>query len=404
MTRTSPVIVAAVTLLLFLPSYLAADQVRLVVGKDAPDLERFAAHELASQFARLFDVEITVADDDFPGGKHVILIGSPATNRVVGKVAGRDWPKLSDQGIVLRSFDHDGSSGLVVGGGSPVAILWAAYELGYRFGIRYLLRGDIFPPGTRPMKLDNIDVVMEPTLRSRTWRTVDDFAIGPESWGLAQHKIVLGQLAKMKFNRMMLSFYPWHPFVHYEFAGVKKKTATLWFGEEFPILRDMPGGNVFGDAKLFYNPDLAGKNSYEALTAAGIELIRGIMREARRLGMKVAISIRPAEFTHEFAAALPGLKSVNQLNNLTIGPAAKHGPNDATLKKLVAAKIRAYINTYPALDAICIGLPEFPEWDEHVESAWEDLSADGRLGDLTLGQLTETAAKRNLIASGDRGV
>ena len=48
MTRTSPVIVAAVTLLLFLPSYLAADQVRLVVGKDAPDLERFAAHELAS--------------------------------------------------------------------------------------------------------------------------------------------------------------------------------------------------------------------------------------------------------------------------------------------------------------------------------------------------------------------
>ena len=36
----------------------------------------------------------------------------------------------------------------------------------------------------------------EPTLRLRTWRTVNDFAIGPESWGLAEQKRFLGQLAK----------------------------------------------------------------------------------------------------------------------------------------------------------------------------------------------------------------
>ena len=151
-----------------------------------------------------------------------------------------------------------------------MATLWAVYELGHRLGIRYLFRGDILPPEKKAFDLSGYQVAIEPELRSRTWRTVNDFAIGPESWGLAEHRKFLHQLAKMKFNRLMLSVYPWHPFVTYEFGGVKKQTAVLWFGNRYPVDGDTVGSKVFEGRKQFENPDFAGLTTPEEMTQAGL--------------------------------------------------------------------------------------------------------------------------------------
>ena len=390
-------------------SATAAASVDVVVSADAPPLEQLAAQELAGQFRRLFAAQVTVGAQPAGAAPVRVLIGSPQTNPAVRAAIGDRWPQLSDQGLVIRSLELAGANGaevagLVVGGGSPVATLWAVYELGHRRGVRYLSRGDIFPDVSQTVDLTGFDVVLEPSLRTRTWRTINDFCIGPESWGQADLKALLRQLAKMKFNDVMLSIWPWQPFVHYEFGGVKKQTATSWFGERFRVDGDIPGKTVFGGAKFFENPDLAGKTDYGALTAAGIELARGVIDEAHRLGMTVCLSLQPAEFTKEFAAALPGSKSVHQLKQLTIGPGPKQGPNDPLLRKLVATKLRAYIETYPTVDSISLGMPEFPEWDEHAESAWDQLNADGSLEGLTLAGLMKQAAQRKVIASGDRGV
>ena len=382
----------------------AKSRVVVVIGPAAPELEKLAASELQQQFQRLFDVDVAVSTEKPADRSLLVLVGSPATNPAIKKLAGNVWPKVSDQGLVIRSLAGGEQPALVVGGGSPVATLWAVYELGHRFGIRYLTRDDFYPDSPMTMKLDSFDVVMEPTLRLRTWRTVNDFAIGPESWGLADQKQLLRQLAKMKFNRIMISIWPWQPFVDYEFGGVNKQTATMWFGERFRVDGDTPGKKIFGGAEMFENPDLAGKTSYEEMTAAGIQLVRGIVAEAQRLGMTVGIAFLPLEFPREFAAVLPDSKPVHQLKSLTIGPGGKQGPNDPVLRKLVTTKIRAYLETYPTVDAIYLGMPEFPEWDEHVESAWQQLEQHADLDDLTLDQLIETAANRNVIASGERGV
>jgi hypothetical protein len=367
-------------------------------------LEKFAAQELAAQFKQLFDARVEVADKVPSKAQHLILLGSPQTNPAIKTLMSEHWPKLTDQGIVLRSTSQNHSP-LVVGGGSPVATLWAVYELGHRFGIRYLLSRDVFPAGPVPLKLDGIDVVMEPTLRTRTWRTVNDFAIGPESWGLGEHKQVLAQLAKLKFNRVMLFFYPWQPFVHYEFQGVKKRTGVLWYGWHYPVDGDTAGRAAFQGAKVFENPDLAGKKTYEERVAAATTLGRGIIDAAHGLGMSAAIAISPLEFPPEFNAVLPGAKVLTSLENSVIGPGPKQPPDDPVLKDLVAAKIRAYLTTYPQLDALYLTLPEFPDWVEHADKAWERL--DARTGipkTVSLQQLLETARKRPLIASGNRGV
>ncbi len=382
----------------------AAERVTVVVGPQTPPIERYAAEELAGQFEKLFDdVAVAVRDSVPADAKHLVLIGSPDTNPAVREAVGADWPQLSHQGLAVQNVAGADTPTLVVGGGSPVATLWAAYELGHQLGIRYLFRGDIFPMEKRALELTGHDFVMEPELRVRTWRTVNDFAIGPESWGVDEHRAFLRQLAKMKFNRVMLSVYPWHPFVTYEFGGVQKETALLWFGNRYRVDGETVGKKVFRGAKLFENPDFAGLNTPQEMAAAGVKHLSGLIDAAHTLGMSVGISISPLEFPREFQAVLPGSKGGRGLNQLVVVPAGDQGPADETLRGLVAAKVSAYVNTYPNMDRLYLTLPEFPEWDQHAAEAIEILKEHGAPADLSVEGLVATASQRNLIASGARG-
>lgn len=383
-------------------SVWAADQVSIVVADDAPPLEKFAAQELARQLTEVFtDVEPTLAVSPAADAKQVVLIGSPATNPHV-QTALDDWPDLSDQGLVIRTTP-DNTPTLIVGGGSPVATLWAVYELGHRVGIRHLMRGDILPNEKRMLDLAGHDCVLEPQLRTRTWRTINCFAIGPESWGVAEHERFFAQLAKLKFNDVMLSLWPWQPFLDYEFDGVKKQSAMLWFGEQFPIDRQSAGRKAFSGKSKFENPDFAGLTTPEEWTEAGIRHVRGIIAAAHRYGMTVGISISPLEFPREFQAVLPGSQLAKGINELTIIPGAGQSPNDETLKRLAATQIRAVLDTYPGLDALYVTMPEFPEWDQHADAAWELLQPRLKERGLTLNGLLGMARQRKLVASGERG-
>ena len=404
--RKRTLLISAVCSVLCCFTQTMQGETRLAVihGPDAPAVERLAARELAGQFQQLYkDLQTTVADQLPSGPGQLVLIGSPVTNPHIKRVLGKNWPQVSDQGLVLRSFQNKDRSGLVVGGGSPAATLWAVYEWGHRQGIRYLMRGDVFPAQKRDLKLDGSQVVMEPRFKSRTWRTINDFAMGPESWGLEEHRRFLKQLAKLKYNRLMLSVYPWQPFVHYSFGGVDKQTATFWFDEKYPLDGETVGKKAFGGAKLFENPDFAGLKSYADISAAGQRHVRGLIQAAHELGMTVGVSISPLEFPREFQAALPGSKVAHQLKRLTITPGGRQGPFDKLLADMVATKIQAYLKTYPKLDTLYLTLPEFREWNQHADQAWSYLSERHDLGDLTLSALIRSASKRNLIVSGKRG-
>lgn len=380
----------------------AAERVSVVVADDAPPLERFAATELARQLTEVFaDVDPTLADSPAADARQIVLIGSPATNPHVKAAAG-EWPQLSDQGLLIRTTPGTTPT-LIVGGGSPVATLWAVYELGHRLGIRYLLRGDTLPNAKRALDLAGHDCVLEPELRVRTWRTINCFAIGPESWGLADHEKFLAQLAKLKFNDVMLSIWPWQPFVNYEFDGVKKQTALLWFGDEYPIDRESAGRKAFSGKTKFENPDFAGLTTPEEMTKAGIAHARGIIDAAHRLGMTVGICISPLEFPREFQPVLPGSRVAKGLKDLTISPSAELGPNLSALQDLAAIQIRAVVDTYPEIDTLYLTMPEFPEWDQHAEGVWQQLEPKLKDRGVTLESLVSTARDRKLVASGDRG-
>lgn len=387
------------------PSEAAPPRLQVVVGERALALERKAADEAVELYRRLFDAEATVTSKATADCDGIVLVGNPGSNPELARAIGQEWPQLSEQGHWVRSLKYLDRPAVVAGGGSPVAALWAVSELSQRYGVRSLLQGDVLPANRPSFHLTGFDLLREPTLKLRTWRTVNDFPIGPESWGLDDQRQLVRQLAKLKFNRVLISVYPWQPFVHYEFGGVRKQTSLLWYGWRFPVSGDTGGRAAFKGAEFFDNPDFVGKTSYAERLAAGTRLVQGIIDAAHDWGMSAAIALSPLEFPREFAAALPGAKTVHQLENLTVGPGARQPPDDPLLKTLAATQLRAYLRTYPTLDAVYLTMPEFPDWVEHHDAAWKRLRERTGIGEgVDMAQLTEAARTRSLIASGERGV
>jgi hypothetical protein len=179
-----------------------AANVAVIVGPDAPPLDRLAARELCKYLEVLFAVRAEPSTSLTPAAGNVILIGNPSTNSLIDR---SQFPEVTDQGVVVKSTKLADRPALIVGGGSPRATLWAAYALAERWGVRFLLHRDVLPAKTTfHMPGAALDVKEEPLLRIRQWRVLNEHAMGPISWGIADYRPLLDQLAKLRFNRVLL--------------------------------------------------------------------------------------------------------------------------------------------------------------------------------------------------------
>jgi len=178
-------------------SLFAGPKVTFVIGIKAPPLDQLAAEQLSKNFQLLFDAETTVQTAVPADTANVVLIGSPLSNPAI---TAADWPKITEQGIVLKST----KTGLIVGGGCPPATMWAASELSYRFGIRHLLQGDVLPIEKPTFTLGGFDAVMEPKITKRGWSMFNGSATGADSWGEAELVALLSQLVKLKFTHVLI--------------------------------------------------------------------------------------------------------------------------------------------------------------------------------------------------------
>jgi len=94
------------------------NQVVIVVGKNSLELERLAASQCQTLLARLSQANVLLGSEVPSADSTVVLLGNPTTNSAIPV---KEWPKVSDQGIVLKSITLDGKSVFLLGGGSPVA-------------------------------------------------------------------------------------------------------------------------------------------------------------------------------------------------------------------------------------------------------------------------------------------
>jgi hypothetical protein len=343
----------------------------VIIGGNAPDLERFAADELCDYLGKLFDIRAYPSRKSSGSADIVFLIGSPATNDAVKQATQHKiFPKVSDQGIVLRRTEFTGRPALVVGGGSPRATLWAVYELVERWGVRYLADRDALPAQSSLFKVPDLDVVMEPTFRVRAHPSIQDYASSGESWGMADFRPLISQLAKMKFSRLNIYAFGYQPYLDWQYKNVKRSSASLWYDCHFPITPDMVGRKLFGDGEEFWNPDLPYKSSYREMAAAGEQQMHRLIDYAHQHGMEAAVSAPTTDFPPEFA---PLLKGEVKSGQLTIRPGAKTAIDDPDLFGMSTAVLRATVNTYPEADIVSVGMPEEPQWQGEYERTWQML-------------------------------
>ena len=149
----------------------------IVLGPEAPELEVFAAHELSRYLRELYGIQPELVRALGTGSRLSILLGSPQTNPAFQRISGHHtWPRVSDQGIVLKRVSGADREMLILGGGSPAATLWAVYELVERSGVRFLLEKDVFPEVAEPFPPRHLDLVREPRFRFRSYRAINNLA------------------------------------------------------------------------------------------------------------------------------------------------------------------------------------------------------------------------------------
>ena len=377
-------------------------RIAVIISENAPELERFAAEQLCDYLEKLFGVQTRPTFNVSVEAEALLLIGNLDIDGAAQCMTEEDMSSpVSEQGFILRRIQFQGRPSLVVQGGSPRATLWAVYELVEQWGVRYLLHRDVLPaPCT--FHLPDLDIVMEPTLWVRQWRVINDFACGPESWGMADYRPVLDQLAKLKFNRILLSVWPWQPFLHYEVKGIKRESATLWFDFHYPITDDMVGRDLFGDEEEFWNPDLPRGGSYEEFMAAGEQLIHSLIDYAHRRGIECVIVATLTEFPPEFAPLLGDTQEVHQLAELTVVPSAETDIDDPALTELATTVLQATVNTYPEVDYVALGMPEFRQWSGLYERAWGALDAKYNISSQrSLDDVLTAATQRSTYPGGE---
>ena len=276
----------------------AAPRVAIVVGANAPALEQLAATELAAQLQKLYGAQTTIQTVVPADDSAVILLGSPQTSAAVDAALGKQWPQLSPQGHLVKSVPSHGRAVLVLGGGSPVASLWAVHEFGYRCGIRHLLHGDFLPLEKPVFTLSGFDVVLEPRVPTRAWSAFNGQPFGAESWSVADHTRLLTQLAKLKFTHLILP-------------------ATLPAVAALRVDGDTPGRKAFGGARQFENADRTENflsRIQAAAAAVGIVVQVGEMQDATEITPGPANASVLPQFNLETLAA--------QVNALRLKPTA----------------------------------------------------------------------------------
>ena len=380
----------------------------IVKGQESPELEGFAAAELGRYLRILFGHDVGILGKLPKENIPLVLLGNPETNPVIGELGlDKDWPQTTDQGFILKSLSVDDRTIWLVGGGSPAATLWAVYGLIEKLGVRYLLSGDVFPEPLGGITLPEVDEQREPVFVDRVWRMLNDEPHGPEMWSLDENRRVIDQLAKLRINTIYFQTYPYHPFVHYEFRGIKKTTATLNFGLKYPIDEDTIGREHFGDVDEFINPEFQNCRDYDDWFERGQNYAHTVFSYAKSRGIRVGMALNlvdvPQEFKDKFHEWSPDRDELSdeeavtdyvRLGEVTMG-APPHGRGFADVDnpaKLELSEIivDAYLETYPELDFIMLGTTEFRNTVTGYEKCWKHL--DSKYGIESVVPLEEVVA------------
>lgn len=366
--------------------------VNIVTGPQPHNLVTLAGTQLVGIITRLF-------------GLVPRLSCHPLSNASVRiYLVPADGQKPDDeQAFILRRSEVDSKPAMVAVGGSPVATLWAAYELAEQWGVCFLLTEDIYPENPGPFVLPDINKTWTPRIRTRAWRIVNCLPHCGAYWGIADYNKLFIQLSKQKYNRIWAWFRTYDAFTDYTFDGLRKRTVEISRGQRFPLHDKTIGRHVIDDATSFYNPDLPAEPDtlYEAdpetdsvneqRHEAGQRHIQAVIDLCHARGLEFAAGFWYTEFPVEIKKQLKiasdrhGFKPrpfKGEYGGLRIG-VMREGimpeyspymtPLNPDFQDLAESVARSYVDRYPHADQYIFCTLEFSTVRDDAEECWLQL-------------------------------
>ena len=96
------------------------------------------------------------------------------------------------------------------------------------------------------------------------------------------------------------------------------------------------------------------------------------------------------------------MQEVHQLAELTVVPSAETDIDDPALTELATTVLRATVDTYPEVDYVALGMPEFRQWSGLYERAWQALDAKyGISSQRSLNDVLTAATQRSAYPGGE---
>jgi hypothetical protein len=191
-------------------------------ARNATDLERFAAREIARYFRLLTATGSAVQPLDdtgtgSAGGATVeVVIGTPDS---LPALKSQIPDSLGEDGYVLRVVPGKPVR-LLVAGREPAGVQRGAYALVERLGVGFYLGGDALPE-PRPALLipADLDETRQPVFRIRGSLPWYNFLNSPTTWDLEDFQVFFDQMAKMGNNFVGFHSYDSEPFAAYPWEG-----------------------------------------------------------------------------------------------------------------------------------------------------------------------------------------
>ena len=328
----------AVTLTVAATAMAWATPISITTGAEATDLERYAAAELGDYLSRLTAEPISRGD----GAGTRLLVGTVAATPDLKTFEPPVPADLAQQEILIRSGTVGGTPAVAVTGGSPQAVLWAAYELLEHLGVVFEFSGEILPTNTGPPNLSGIDIRRSPSIAERGLRLHLNFPMDQSAYSLPDFLTWVDRIARMKYNYLMLHFYAAHPWLHFKYRDAETRTGTFFvgsymFGGRYDLPPDMIGRELIHNQARFFPPEMEGMQQGPALYRKTQERIRAVIDRAHARGIKVALSFEPLGLPGDIGSHMGEWEK-------------QAGGRDQLMRQVTTARLLACMDAYPQAD------------------------------------------------------
>ena len=201
---------------------------------------------------------------------------------------------LGPEDYWLKTLPRRSGRAVLVAGGSGPAVLYGAYQLAEKLGVRFGLEGDIVPDGRITAPELDLDETGHPLFPVRGIQPFHDFPEGPDWWTLEDYKAVLGQLPKLRMNFFGLHTYPENP--SQEKGATPNAEPTVWIGRAADF---GPDGSVVAGYPASYQNTARGNWGYEAKRTSDFHFGAALLFDRDDFGNDVMEGFSPDPATDE---------------------------------------------------------------------------------------------------------